>query len=165
MLTRQLKLLLLSLVACFMCSACGAAPASSTDEQSVTAQSEALTAVSVDMWAPYELAPPVAGATLFRINDDAANPTPNFIQLQVTQTINLPDVYFFSTKQARGKISATDWNTMSTILHNGTVTGVRMKVRVTYDSSVTVDQKPWTPPSIQFFQCTGIGLVFGPNCG
>ncbi|MES2403743.1 MAG: hypothetical protein V4567_05305 [Pseudomonadota bacterium] len=165
MLTHKLKLLLLSLIACFMCSACGAAPASSTNEQSVASQSEALTPVVVEMWADHLMAPPLPGEKLFRINEDPTHPTPNLIILQVTQSAGLPDVYSVQFRTAHGTISAADWNTMSSYINVSHLFGAWTKVRITYDNSAVGDQKPWTPPGIQFFLCNGVGLSFGPNCG
>lgn len=161
MLSHQLKLLLLSLIACFMCSACGAAP----NEQPASSESEALSPVVVEMWADHLMAPPLPGVKLFRINEDPTHPTPNLVTLQVTQSAGLPDVYSVSFKMARGTISSADWTTMSQYINVSHLFGAWTKVRITYDSSIAGDQKPWTPPGLQFFLCNGVGLAFGPNCG
>lgn len=149
-------------------SACWVAP---TSEPETSSTQQALTAVSVDMWVVHMLAPPAPGFTgVFTMNEDATHPTPNLTHLQVSPNLALPQQYSFSTKQAIGQLNAADWSALSINLNNSHTTGSWVKVRLTYDSSVVADRKPWVPstnvpPGFQTFLCAGVGLAFGPNCG
>lgn len=152
---------LLGLLAALLVSACGAAPATSED---IASTQQALTPTTVEMWVQHFTPPPAPGTTLFRMFDDSSHPSSTLVSVQVTQ-LALPGIYSVSQHFARGQITAADWNQLSSFLSNGVATGSWVKVRVTYDNDTVGDQKAWTAPRFQSFLCSGIGLVFGPNCG
>lgn len=157
---KYMKLLLCLVLA--LCSVgCTMSPATKEDVASVQ---QAVTPITVSLWATHLLAPPPVGFTgLFTITEDASHPTPNLVRLQFSPNVALPQLYNTTFKNAVGQLGPPNWTGMTNALTLAQQRAWWLKIFITYDDSVAGASKPWSV--FGYTLCSGVGLAFGPGCG